>query len=830
MTTPGTIMYAIQDIIDFWLPDMALLFYTYMLTVCLVDKQVPAIFSATFPDNIPSLGLTGDLGMDDMLAADDQITPRKRDRGERIVWTPEEDNFLRTAVQIYGDKTEKWAKIAACVPGRTNKNCRKRWFHSLDPSLKKGAWTDEEDHLLRTGVQLFVGQWSKIAERIPGRTDDQCAKRWRESLDPHIDRAAWTPEDDEILLQRFQEFGSQWQKIALAFPGRPGLHCRNRWRKLQRNSNHMKRVSKRAMISETRRLKALLETQNDDGAEDFMQDAFLDDEYVLDDLGHFEGRRRDDSKSDDGDSSASDDEKPYGCAIPDCSFESSSPSLLFYHLKASHAGTTVPKPFRCAMPGCEGRKRYKNINGLQYHVTHAKNSPGHTGHGSHSGSGPSSSSKALFSELTEDTTEHQKPSIRHTPTSSSSKTKVTPYSSPKANTLSSRTQLHIPIPATTMTTMGSLSNPPTPAELQLQLHQPRDLNQPLSQPQPSLNSHLTSPPSNQPLSQPLNQPLSALSHSAFNIPPSVAMEISGTSQSSSGSSSPHIQRSPFPCPEFGCERQFHTLNSLNAHMANNHGHRAMNMRSNDPPPPFDSGAMVIPSNDFSDIDMGMASGSSSPMDTAMLAFDESMLHAPFDSLDHSQMGLDTSSTSRGLTFNELAFANHIANSLNNRIHFGTHINVSANDSPTLPPTPTTSANVSPRLATAPLNVTPLPQPKAKTPKTAKKFSCSVTGCQKAYASATTLNNHMRHDHKDIHNANMASLAPGPAKILPQPTSRGSGIPSPQGTSMEVEETSTKAEKAYKCKVDGCGKGYVNINGLMNHLLQAHGSTPTSASS
>ncbi|KAI8604033.1 Homeodomain-like protein, partial [Dissophora ornata] len=209
------------------------------------DHHVPALYSTNISDDMPSLGLTGDTAMDDALLAGDQITPRKRIRGERIVWTPEEDEYLRRAVQVYGDKTEKWAKIAACVPGRTNKNCRKRWFHSLDPSLRKGGWTEEEDHLLRTGVQKFRGQWSKIAERIQGRTDDQCAKRWRESLDPDIDRAAWTPEDDMLLLQKFEEYGTQWQRIALSFPGRPGLHCRNRWRKIQRSLNHMERANKR---------------------------------------------------------------------------------------------------------------------------------------------------------------------------------------------------------------------------------------------------------------------------------------------------------------------------------------------------------------------------------------------------------------------------------------------------------------------------------------------------------------------------------------------------------------------------------------------------------
>jgi hypothetical protein len=169
-----------------------------------------------------------------LLAQKKPLKGSPRPSRERAPWTPEEDNLLKLAVQLYGDKTEKWAKIAACVPGRTNKNCRKRWFHSLDPSLRKGAWTEEEDQLLREGVSKYPNQWSKIADMLPGRTDDQCAKRWRESLDPSIDRSEWTAMEDNLLMEKYDEYGSQWQKIAFFFDGRPGLHCRNRWRKLQR--------------------------------------------------------------------------------------------------------------------------------------------------------------------------------------------------------------------------------------------------------------------------------------------------------------------------------------------------------------------------------------------------------------------------------------------------------------------------------------------------------------------------------------------------------------------------------------------------------------------
>ncbi|RKP23940.1 Homeodomain-like protein, partial [Syncephalis pseudoplumigaleata] len=156
-------------------------------------------------------------------------------RGERVPWLPEEDNLLRLAVQLYGYNTDKWTKISACVPGRTNKHCRKRWFHSLDPSRRRGSWTSKEDLLLREAHARFGEQWSRVAELVPGRTDDQCSKRWRESLDPAIDRSEWTEAEDQDLLRLVGELGSQWQRIAEHFPGRPGLHCRNRWRKLCRS-------------------------------------------------------------------------------------------------------------------------------------------------------------------------------------------------------------------------------------------------------------------------------------------------------------------------------------------------------------------------------------------------------------------------------------------------------------------------------------------------------------------------------------------------------------------------------------------------------------------
>ncbi|KAJ2500020.1 hypothetical protein GGH96_003058 [Coemansia sp. RSA 1972] len=170
----------------------------------------------------------------DVQASYNELDPKITHPKIRAAWTREEDRLLMVGVCAYGPNTESWPRIAVLVPGRTNKSCRKRWFHSLDPSLHKGPWTAEEDDLLRQRVTQFPSQWSRVAEGIPGRTDDQCAKRWRESLDPEIDRSKWTPQEDQLLLKKYHELGTQWQKIASSFKGRPGLHCRNRWRKIHR--------------------------------------------------------------------------------------------------------------------------------------------------------------------------------------------------------------------------------------------------------------------------------------------------------------------------------------------------------------------------------------------------------------------------------------------------------------------------------------------------------------------------------------------------------------------------------------------------------------------
>ncbi|RIA81402.1 Homeodomain-like protein [Glomus cerebriforme] len=153
-------------------------------------------------------------------------------------WTEEEDELLRAAISIYGP--HKWSLIAAHVPNRTPMQCSTRWLGALNPTIHKGRWTPEEDAALKESVNEYVDlldsdghpqpiPWNKIASRIPHRTGIQCQARWSEALDPSVRKGKWSPEEDEILKEGVRRYGRCWIRIAELIDGRTQRQCRTRW-------------------------------------------------------------------------------------------------------------------------------------------------------------------------------------------------------------------------------------------------------------------------------------------------------------------------------------------------------------------------------------------------------------------------------------------------------------------------------------------------------------------------------------------------------------------------------------------------------------------------
>ncbi|KAK9699422.1 hypothetical protein RND81_08G172300 [Saponaria officinalis] len=96
-------------------------------------------------------------------------------------WSFDEDFKLISHIQKFGHANWRALPFKAGLL-RCGKSCRLRWVNYLNPDVKRGNFTLEEETLVINFHSEYGNKWSKIASHLPGRTDNEIKNVWNTYL------------------------------------------------------------------------------------------------------------------------------------------------------------------------------------------------------------------------------------------------------------------------------------------------------------------------------------------------------------------------------------------------------------------------------------------------------------------------------------------------------------------------------------------------------------------------------------------------------------------------------------------------------------------------
>ena len=192
-------------------------------------------------------------------------------------WSQVEDSLLLNLIDTETQKGNKikWLDIALNF-NKDYKQCYSR-FRQINPKLKRGYWSIEEEEKLIELINIIGKKWATISKKLGTRSGKQIRHHYNNITDNRVDRRTFSEDEHNRLIDLHNLYGSNWQVISTFFNGRTPDNLKSKFNNYA-NKLRSKSKSSSGLTSE---IKKTLDDKEGSGNKENIPDLFFNSESSL---------------------------------------------------------------------------------------------------------------------------------------------------------------------------------------------------------------------------------------------------------------------------------------------------------------------------------------------------------------------------------------------------------------------------------------------------------------------------------------------------------------------------------------------------------------------